>query len=122
KQYHFLKLNEENSTGIALKDILSEGEHRCISLATFLSELSIAEHKSTIIFDDPVSSLDHRWRNKIAKRIVEESLQRQVIVFTHDITFLMMIQEHTNELENELEIKSLTRKQKETGLSASNPP
>lgn len=122
KQYHYLRLDEQNANGIALKDILSEGEHRCISLATFLSELSISEHKSAIIFDDPVSSLDHKWRNKISKRIAEEALERQVIVFTHDITFLLMIQEHSNKLNCDLDIKSLTRKKKETGLIASNPP
>ncbi len=122
KQYHYLRLDEQNANGIALKDILSEGEHRCISLATFLSELSISEHKSAIIFDDPVSSLDHKWRNKISKRIAEEALERQVIVFTHDITFLLMIQEHSNSLNCDLDIKSLTRKKKETGLIASNPP
>lgn len=122
KQYHYLRLDEQNANGIALKDILSEGEHRCISLATFLSELSISEHKSAIIFDDPVSSLDHKWRNKISKRIAEEALERQVIVFTHDITFLLMIQEHSESLNCDLDIKSLTRKKKETGLIASNPP
>jgi energy-coupling factor transporter ATP-binding protein EcfA2 len=122
KQYHYLKLDEQNADGIALKDVLSEGEHRCISLATFLSELSISEHKSAIIFDDPVSSLDHKWRNKISKRIAEEALDRQVIVFTHDITFLIMIQEHSNKLNCDLDIKSLTRKKTETGLIASNPP
>ncbi|WP_186758647.1 AAA family ATPase [Echinicola salinicaeni] len=122
KQYHYLRLDEQNANGIALKEVLSEGEHRCISLATFLSELSISEHKSAIIFDDPVSSLDHKWRNKISKRIAEEALERQVIVFTHDITFLLMIQEHSKSLNCDLEIKSLTRKKKETGLIASNPP
>ena len=122
KQYHYLRLDESNSNNIALKDILSEGEHRCISLATFLSELSISEHKSAIIFDDPVSSLDHKWRNKISKRIVEEALGRQVIVFTHDISFLLMIQEHSESLNCALDIKSLTRKMKETGIIASNPP
>lgn len=122
KQYHYLRLDENNSINIALKDILSEGEHRCISLATFLSELSISEHKSAIIFDDPVSSLDHKWRNKIAKRITEEALERQVIVFTHDISFLLMIQEHSESLNCALDIKSLTRKKTETGLIASSPP
>lgn len=122
KQYHYLRLDEQNANGIALKDILSEGEHRCISLATFLSELSISEHKSAIIFDDPVSSLDHKWRNKISQRIAQEALERQVIIFTHDITFLLMIQEHSNSLNCNLDIKSLTRKKKETGLIASNPP
>mgnify|MGYP004702490483 CR=1 FL=1 len=122
KQYHYLRLDEENANGIALKDVLSEGEHRCISLATFLSELSISEHKSSIIFDDPVSSLDHKWRNKISKRIAEEALERQVIVFTHDITFLLMIEEHSEKLNCPLEVKSLTRKKIETGIIATNPP
>lgn len=122
KQYHYLRLDENNSNNVALKDILSEGEHRCISLATFLSELSISEHKSAIVFDDPVSSLDHKWRNKISKRITEEALERQVIVFTHDITFLLMIQEHSESLNCDLVIKSLTRKPMETGIVATNPP
>lgn len=122
KQYHYLKLNEPNSNSIALKDILSEGEHRCIALATFLSELSLSEHISAIVFDDPVSSLDHKWRNKIAKRIVEESNRRQVIVFTHDITFLLMLQEHSENLSYSIDIKSLTRKIYETGIIATNPP
>ena len=122
KQYHFLRLDEPNAKNIALKEILSEGEHRCIALSTFLSELSLSDHKSTIIFDDPVSSLDHKWRYSIAKRIVEESKNRQVIVFTHDITFLLMIQEHSEKSNCKLEIKSLTRKKTETGIIASNPP
>lgn len=122
KQYHFLRLDEPNSNNVSLKDILSEGEHRCISLATFLSELSLSEHNSSIIFDDPVSSLDHKWRDRIGGRIVEEAIKRQVIVFTHDITFLLMLQEHSERAGANLEIKSLTRKKKETGIIASNPP
>ena len=69
-------------------NILSEGEQTCVSLAAFLTELATANHNSTLIFDDPVSSLDHKWRDKIAKRLAEESLIRQIIVFTHDITFV----------------------------------
>ncbi|MFA7115831.1 MAG: AAA family ATPase [Bacteroidales bacterium] len=122
KQYNYLRLNEVNANNIPLKDVLSEGEHRCISLATFFSELSISDNNSAIIFDDPVSSLDHKWRNKISKRIVKESIKRQVIIFTHDITFLQMIQEASSELNSNLEIRSLTRTRTETGIIASNPP
>jgi len=118
KQYHFLELDSSYGSSANLKEILSEGEHRCISLATFLSELSISGHKSSIIFDDPVSSLDHKWRKKIAKRIVEESQERQVIIFTHDITFLMNLQEFNDEIQ----IQSLTRKKFETGIPSKNPP
>ncbi|RZN80608.1 MAG: ATP-binding protein [Winogradskyella sp.] len=122
KQYHYLELDTSYGVSVSLKDILSEGEHRCISLATFFSELSISEHKSAIIFDDPVSSLDHKWRSRISKRIIEESKKRQVIVFTHDITFLMMLQEVAKRENCDVDIKSLTRKKTETGILAKNPP
>ncbi len=68
--------------------IVSEGEHRCIALAGFLSELATEPCKSTVVFDDPVTSLDHHWRGCFARRLVEEAETRQVIVFTHDIVFL----------------------------------
>ena len=69
-------------------DILSEGEHRCVALAAFLAELVTAGRKSGIVFDDPMSSLDHIHRSAVAERLVEESSHRQVIVFTHDLAFL----------------------------------
>lgn len=122
KQHHYLKLTEPHAGNVFLKDILSEGEHRCIAVSTFLSELTLSDHKSTIVFDDPVSSLDHKWRNKIAKRIVEESKIRQVIVFTHDIAFLLMLEEHCSEQGRTIDVKGLTRKAKETGIIAANPP
>lgn len=71
-----------------IKEIASEGEQRCIALAAFLAELSQASHQSALVFDDPVSSLDHWHCEKIANRLVEESKVRQVIVFTHDAVFL----------------------------------
>lgn len=122
KQYHYLELDTSYGVNVRLKEILSEGEHRCISLAMFFSELSISEHKSAIIFDDPVSSLDHKWRGRISNRIIQESKERQVIVFTHDITFLMMLQEVANKENCNVDIKSLTRKKTETGILAKNPP
>lgn len=73
--------------GVVPTTVLSEGESRALSLAAFITELSTASAKSAIIFDDPVSSLDHNWRRKIAARLVEESKDRQVIVFTHDLMF-----------------------------------
>ncbi|WP_422929734.1 AAA family ATPase [Singulisphaera sp. PoT] len=71
-----------------LRDIASEGEQRCIALAIFLAELSQATHASALVFDDPVSSVDHRHRERIARRLVSEAQLRQVIVFTHDTVFL----------------------------------
>ncbi|MGX8014300.1 AAA family ATPase (plasmid) [Mesorhizobium sp. ORM8.1] len=68
--------------------VLSEGEQTCVALAAFLTELATATHKSALIFDDPVTSLDHRWRRKVAHRLVEEAKERQIIVFTHDLVFV----------------------------------
>jgi energy-coupling factor transporter ATP-binding protein EcfA2 len=71
-----------------VQDILSEGEKTCVALAAFLTELATATHRSALVFDDPVTSLDHRWRTQVAKRLVDEAEHRQIIVFTHDLIFV----------------------------------
>lgn len=76
------------TSGRPVGQIASEGEQRCIALAAFLAELSQAAHKSALVFDDPVSSLDQRHRLKIAERLVAEAGVRQVIVFSHDLLFV----------------------------------
>lgn len=75
-------------TAAKLEAILSEGEQRAIAIASFLAELQLAGHQGGIVFDDPVSSLDHHRRMHVAKRMVREAAHRQVIVFTHDTAFL----------------------------------
>jgi hypothetical protein len=72
----------------ALQEILSEGEQRAIAIGSFLAELRLANHKCGIVFDDPVSSLDHWHRRQVASRLAEEAKHRQVIVLTHDTVFL----------------------------------
>lgn len=74
-----------------LTDIFSEGEQRVIAMAGFLAETGISGNAVPLVFDDPVSSLDHIYRSAIAKRLVEISADRQVIVFTHDLPFLVEI-------------------------------
>jgi len=71
-----------------LDEILSEGEQRAIAIGSFLAELHLAGHSGGIVFDDPVSSLEHDWRKNVARRLVEEAKKRQVIVLTHDTVFL----------------------------------
>lgn len=71
-----------------LQEILSEGEQRAIAIGSFLAELHLADHRGGIIFDDPVSSLDHHRRKQVAYRLVEEARRRQVIVLTHETVFL----------------------------------
>lgn len=78
---------------VRLSDILSEGEQRAIALASFLAEISVEPGKAGIVFDDPVSSLDHVRREKIASRLAQEAKSRQVIVFTHDLAFAWSLKE-----------------------------
>jgi hypothetical protein len=61
-------------------------------LADFLTESKLDKNNSGIVFDDPVTSLDHERRSTIAKRLVKEAKERQVIVLTHDIVFLLDLQ------------------------------
>lgn len=91
KLYH--KLILKRAPGVELPKVVSEGEARCLSIAAFFAELSTADDPSAILFDDPVSSLDYRWREGVACRLVEEAKTRQVIVFTHDIVFLLILRQ-----------------------------
>ncbi len=90
--YHRLLL-DISSGSQKTDEILSEGEQRAISLSSFFAELSMANHACGIIFDDPISSLDHYRRGLVAKRLVEESSVRQVIIFTHEVVFLQQLQD-----------------------------
>ncbi|MBK5411543.1 AAA family ATPase [Pseudomonas sp. TH34] len=72
--------------------ILSEGEQKVISLSAFLAEIKTFKNTAPIILDDPVSSLDHVYRERIAQRLAKEALTRQVIIFTHDLSLIMEIE------------------------------
>ena len=87
------KLTLQLPGGGAASEILSEGEQRAIAIASFLAELKLGKGRGGIVLDDPVSSLDHRRRWEVAERLVRESRQRQVIVFTHDIYFLCILEQ-----------------------------
>lgn len=68
--------------------VLSEGEQRAISLADFLTEIQLNPSNTGVVFDDPVTSLDHLRKVDIAKRIAGLASNKQVIVFTHDLLFV----------------------------------
>lgn len=69
----------------ALADILSEGEQKVIALAEFLTELQLDNTKAPIVFDDPVNSLDHNIIDEVARRLLNLSSERQVVIFTHSV-------------------------------------
>ena len=93
--YHKLILTR--APRVELPRVVSEGEQRCLSIAAFFAELSTADDPAGIVFDDPVSSLDYKWREGVARRLVQEAKTRQVIVFTHDVVFLLLLKQFAEE-------------------------
>ena len=85
-----LKGSEHNTVG----DILSEGEHRIVALSAFLADVTGKEYSAPFVFDDPISSLDQNFEEAVIKRLVELSKDRQVIVFTHRLPMLGLIQDY----------------------------
>ena len=96
--------------------VLSEGEKTCVSLAVFFTELATSTHRSALIFDDPISSLDHRWRKQVATRLVEEADSRQIVVFTHDLVFVNDLLDMASAKAQTPKLITLTREQSGAGV------
>ena len=116
------KLVLELPSGVSPKDILSEGEQRAIAIASFLAEVSMSKGCGGIVFDDPVSSLDHRRRWHVARRLAEEATRRQVIVLTHDIYFLCLIQHEADSLGIEIGLQCVRRTPEGFGVGTDRLP
>jgi energy-coupling factor transporter ATP-binding protein EcfA2 len=91
-------------------EIFSEGEHRCVALAAFLAELVTSKRYSGIVFDDPMSSLDHIHRKAVAARLVEEAEHRQVVIFTHDLPFLYEVRREAEAKSRPIHYQTVKRK------------
>lgn len=105
-----------------ISDIASEGEQKCIALAGFLAELIVDNRKSAIVFDDPVNSLDHLWRERFANRIVEESRDRQVVILTHDLPFLKLLEFTAQKYQTTIDVCAIRRYGNQSGLPMEAPP
>lgn len=87
---HQVKL-KDSLLNTSLMDVLSEGEQRIISLAAFLADVTGRTESTPFIFDDPISSLDQDFEEKTIDRLISLSEDRQVIIFTHRLSFLGII-------------------------------
>ena len=95
KVLHELKLPEAlpgTKFGIP-HEVLSEGEHKIVSLAAFLADVTGKQQLAPFVFDDPISSLDQKFEEAVVERLVRLSKNRQVIVFTHRLSLLGLIQD-----------------------------
>ena len=109
-------------SGQKLEKVLSEGEQRGIAVAAFMAELSLANHSCGIIFDDPVSSLDHRRRKFVSKRLVQEGAKRQVLIFTHEIVFLQQLIDDCEKLNVDFKCSYLEHYQGKAGVISEGLP
>ena len=114
KFYYSLKL--ERSQKCNPHEILSEGERQAIALGSFLAEINMGGKLGGVVLDDPVSSLDHLRRHYVANRLVEEATKRQVIVFTHDLPFLSLLNEVAKKDDISICYRSLTSGKWKSGI------
>jgi ABC-type uncharacterized transport system ATPase subunit len=96
--YHQIKLKGCN-TPEKMTDVLSEGEFRIVSLAGFLADVEGRVVNTPFIFDDPISSLDQDFEEATVKRLIKLCSTRQVIVFTHRLSMVTLLEEEAEKTE-----------------------
>lgn len=85
------------------KALFSDGDARALAFAYFMSELN--ENGQTIVIDDPISSLDLNRKCIMAYMVAElmKKANYQVIILSHDITFVERICNYYEDKEQELQ-------------------
>lgn len=117
-----VSLQLDSARKVDVGDVLSEGERRAVALTFFLAEVAVSENGGGIVLDDPVSSLDHSRRSYVAKRLVEEAARRQVIVFTHDVVFLLELQDQARLATRACEVRVVRRVGAASGIASKDLP
>ncbi len=90
--YHQIKLKNCCSE-VSAAEVLSEGEFRIVSLAAFIADMEAEDSGAPFIFDDPISSLDQDFEEASVTRVVELCRKHQVIVFTHRLSMLSLLED-----------------------------
>jgi energy-coupling factor transporter ATP-binding protein EcfA2 len=93
---------------VAAEQILSEGEIRVVALAAFLADITGSDQKSPFIFDDPISSLDQDFEERVVSRLVTLAMDRQVIIFTHRLSLLSQVESVAKRLKDQARESGLT--------------
>lgn len=91
-----LKIGDKDLLGTERKDMeLSTGEQNFISLAF---ELLLARHsnKDYIIMDDPISSFDSVYKNKIAFCIIKFLEDKKQLILTHNTDLIRLLDVQLN--------------------------
>ena len=118
--YHKILLRD-TIQNCAITDVLSEGERRIISIAAFLAYAKCKNSQAPLILDDPISSLDQNYEERVVQRLLEISADRQVIVFTHRLSLLGNFQHYAKKHDIIPHILSIRSNENGKGLPAPIP-
>jgi len=116
---HKLQLRGASQSGLA--DVLSEGENRIVSIAAFLADVTGKSNHAPFVFDDPISSLDQSYEEAVVQRLIELSLDKQVIIFTHRLSLLGTVRHLAEKKSIKLDVVSVRSADWGTGEPAPIP-
>ena len=105
KSKHGIRLRETKNQKVRVAEILSEGERRIVALAAFIADVTGRDTKAPFVFDDPISSLDQIFEEKVIARLVKLSKDRQVLIFTHRLSFLGIVNDQAGGVINDVHIR-----------------
>ena len=104
-----------------LNEVLSEGENRIVSIAAFLADVTGRTYPAPFVFDDPISSLDQNYEEAVVQRLCAIASERQVIIFTHRLSLLAMIQDYAKKVSIKPEIICIREEPWGTGEPGNTP-
>lgn len=104
-----------------LNEVLSEGENRIVSIAAFLADATGRTYPAPFVFDDPISSLDQDYEEAVVQRLCAIASERQVIIFTHRLSLLGMVQDYAKKVGIEPEIICIREESWGTGEPGDTP-
>ena len=107
---------------VQVSEILSEGEKTALGLAGFLTEVELDRSLSAVVFDDPVDSMSSNRLERVAERLSKLAMDRQVVVFTHDITFLQAVVRHAESYGIPLTERSIEKRGPTPGFAGAEFP
>jgi energy-coupling factor transporter ATP-binding protein EcfA2 len=102
-------------------EVLSEGERRVVSLAAFLADIEGIEANTPVVLDDPVTSLDQDFEESVVARLVALAEKHQVIVFTHRLSLLTLLEDAAKVANVNSETMALSREPWGTGEPGETP-
>ncbi len=98
-----------------IPEVLSDGERRIVSIAAFLADVEGIEANTPFIFDDPISSLDQDFEEAVVARLVRIAQKRQLIVFTHRLSLLTLLEDAAKAAGTDSRVVALNREDWGTG-------